>query len=104
MRCCQRLPVDIDKGRRVHAGCRKSLWLRGLNHNYDHDLKHVFKSAITKAVNCAGCFHDFYETFTQLEATSPKKPDELALRGRQVHVAGEPQVKTEIPDYSGIPD
>lgn len=39
---------------------KKQAQVRGLNHNHNHDLKNVFKSAATKA-SCAGPFHDFYQ-------------------------------------------
>jgi hypothetical protein len=34
--------------------------VRGLNQNYNHDLKDLFKSTASRASRCAGPFHDFY--------------------------------------------
>ena len=40
---------------------KKSLMLRGLNENHNHDLKAIFKSAAMRASICAGPFQDFYQ-------------------------------------------
>jgi transposase len=39
---------------------KKSIALRGLNQNHNHDLKSIFKGAATKASSAKGPFHDFY--------------------------------------------
>ena len=40
---------------------KKSVTLRGLNQNHNHDLKDIFKGAATRASSSSGPFHDFYE-------------------------------------------
>ena len=40
---------------------KKSLMLRGLNENHNHDLKAIFKNAATRASSCGGPFEDFYQ-------------------------------------------
>jgi transposase len=40
---------------------KKPVTLRGLNKNYNHDLKAVFKGAAIEASSGAGPFHDFYQ-------------------------------------------
>jgi transposase len=40
---------------------KKVLAIRGLNKNHNHDLKHIFKGAATRAAAAAGPFKDFYE-------------------------------------------
>lgn len=40
---------------------RKPVYIRGLNWNYSHELKNVFKSAATTASVMAGPFRQFYE-------------------------------------------
>ena len=40
---------------------KKVLAIRGLNKNHNHDLKHIFKSAATRAAATAGPFQDFYQ-------------------------------------------
>jgi len=39
---------------------KKQATVRGLNHNHNHDMKGIFKSAATQASNGAGPLHDFY--------------------------------------------
>ena len=39
---------------------KKSLAIRGLNANHNHDLKNIFKGAATRASAVAGPFQDFY--------------------------------------------
>jgi len=36
--------------------------LRGLNKNYNHDLKWILKSAAVRASSSAGPLHEFYES------------------------------------------
>jgi len=40
---------------------KKTLAIRGLNRNYNHDLKNIFKGAATWAASNRGAFQDFYE-------------------------------------------
>jgi transposase len=40
---------------------RKPVYIRGLNWNYSHELKNVFKSAATTASAMDGPFHEFYQ-------------------------------------------
>jgi transposase len=40
---------------------KKSVTLRGLNTNHNHDLKDIFKGAAMRASTAAGPLHDFYE-------------------------------------------
>jgi transposase len=40
---------------------RKPVYIRGLNWNYSHELKNVFKSAATVASGMEGPFREFYE-------------------------------------------
>ena len=40
---------------------KKALAIRGLNRNYNHDLKNIFKGAATWAASNSGPFRDFYE-------------------------------------------
>lgn len=40
---------------------KKPVTLRGLNKNYNHDLKAVFKGAAIEASSGTGPFHDFYQ-------------------------------------------
>jgi transposase len=40
---------------------KKSVTLRGLNQDHNHDLKDIFKGAATRASSSSGPFHDFYE-------------------------------------------
>jgi transposase len=42
------------------ASSKKSVTLRGLNQNHNHDLKDIFKGAATRA-SSSGLLHDFYE-------------------------------------------
>jgi transposase len=39
---------------------KKPQQVRGLNQNHNHEMKHIFKSTATRALACAGPFHDFY--------------------------------------------
>jgi hypothetical protein len=39
----------------------KSVFVRGLNHNHNHDLKNLFKSAAMTASVMEGPFRDFYQ-------------------------------------------
>jgi len=39
---------------------KRTVALRGLNQNHNHDLKSIFKGAATKAGSAKGPFHDFY--------------------------------------------
>ena len=41
---------------------KKALAIRGLNRNYNHDLKNIFKGAATWAASNPGPFRSFYET------------------------------------------
>jgi transposase len=41
---------------------KKALAIRGLNRNYNHDLKNVFKGAATWAASNSGPFQSFYES------------------------------------------
>ena len=41
---------------------KKTLAIRGLNINHNHDLKNIFKGAATRAAATAGPFKDFYES------------------------------------------
>jgi transposase len=41
---------------------RKPVYIRGLNWNYSHELKNVFKSAATTASAMEGPFREFYQT------------------------------------------
>ena len=41
---------------------QKPLFIRGLNHNHNHDLKNIFKAAATTASGSPGPFRDYYET------------------------------------------
>ena len=41
---------------------KKTLAIRGLNINHNHDLKNIFKGAATQAAATAGPFKDFYES------------------------------------------
>lgn len=40
---------------------KKLLAIRGLNKNYNHDLKNIFKGAATRAAATSGPFQDFYQ-------------------------------------------
>ena len=40
---------------------KKSVTLRGLNDNHNHDLKDIFKGAATRVSSSSGPLHDFYE-------------------------------------------
>jgi transposase len=40
---------------------KKTVTLRGLNKNHNHDLKDIFKGAAMRASTAAGPLHDFYE-------------------------------------------
>jgi len=40
---------------------KKAVTIRGLNKNYNHDLKNIFKGAATRAAATAGPFQNFYE-------------------------------------------
>jgi transposase len=40
---------------------KKTLAIRGLNINHNHDLKNIFKGAATRAAATAGPFQNFYE-------------------------------------------
>jgi hypothetical protein len=40
---------------------KKTLAIRGLNRNYNHDLKNIFKGAATWAASNGGPFQSFYE-------------------------------------------
>jgi transposase len=40
---------------------KKTLAIRGLNINHNHDLKNIFKSAATRAAATAGPFQNFYQ-------------------------------------------
>jgi len=40
---------------------KKSVAIRGLNRNHNHDLKNIFKGAATLAASTAGPFQNFYE-------------------------------------------
>src|SRR5438552_5209511 len=40
---------------------KKQLWIRGLNKDYNHDLKGLFKAAAIGASVQPGPFHDFYQ-------------------------------------------
>jgi hypothetical protein len=40
---------------------RKPATVRGLNKDYNHDLKDIFKGAAMRASTAAGPMHDFYE-------------------------------------------
>jgi hypothetical protein len=40
---------------------KKAVAIHGLNRNYNHDLKNIFKSAATWAANNSGPFQGFYE-------------------------------------------
>jgi transposase len=40
---------------------KKQLWIRGLNKDYNHDLKGLFKAAAIRASVQPGPFHDFYQ-------------------------------------------
>src|SRR6476661_321958 len=40
---------------------KKAVTIRGLNKNYNHDLKKIFKGAATRAAATAGPFQNFYE-------------------------------------------
>ena len=40
---------------------RKHATIRGLNKDYNHDLKDIFKGAAMRASTAAGPLHDFYE-------------------------------------------
>jgi transposase len=39
---------------------KKPQQIRGLNENHNHEMKEIFKSTATRAIGCAGPFHDFY--------------------------------------------
>src|SRR5215471_478936 len=41
---------------------KKTLAIRGLNINHNHDLKNIFKGAATRAAATAGPFKDFYDS------------------------------------------
>ncbi|HEX8835375.1 MAG TPA: IS110 family transposase, partial [Candidatus Acidoferrum sp.] len=41
---------------------KKTLAIRGLNINHNHDLKNIFKGAATRAAATTGPFKDFYES------------------------------------------
>ena len=40
---------------------KKSVTLRGLNQNHNHDLKDIFKGAATRVSSSNGPLHGFYE-------------------------------------------
>jgi len=40
---------------------KKSVTLRGLNKDHNHDLKDIFKGAATRVSSSSGPLHDFYE-------------------------------------------
>jgi hypothetical protein len=40
----------------------KPVALRGLNKNYNHDLKSIFKTTAVRASSAAGPLHEFYES------------------------------------------
>jgi len=40
---------------------KKAVAIRGLNRNYNHDLKNIFKGAATWAASNNGPFQSFYE-------------------------------------------
>jgi transposase len=40
---------------------KKSVTLRGLNKDHNHDLKDIFKGAATRVSSNSGPLHDFYE-------------------------------------------
>ena len=50
----QRLPIQEFYG-------DEQLWIRGLNKDYNHDLKGLFKAAAIRASVQPGPFHDFYQ-------------------------------------------
>ncbi|HEV2520928.1 MAG TPA: IS110 family transposase, partial [Candidatus Acidoferrales bacterium] len=49
----------FQEGQLVRA--KKPVFIRGLNHNHNHDLKNLFKSAATTASAMPGPFRTFYE-------------------------------------------
>jgi hypothetical protein len=49
---------------------KKSVTLRGLNKNHNHDLKDIFKGAAMRSSTAAGPLHDFYEALL----TKGRKP------------------------------
>jgi transposase len=49
----------VVKGRLQRS--KKSVTLRGLNKDHNHDLKDIFKGAAMRASTATGPFHDFYE-------------------------------------------
>jgi hypothetical protein len=40
---------------------KKQVWIRGLNKDYNHDLKGLFKAAAIRASVLPGPFQDFYQ-------------------------------------------
>jgi hypothetical protein len=50
----------ISLGGRTAATFQKPQQLRGLNQNHNHEMKHIFKSAATRASCGVGPFRDFY--------------------------------------------
>jgi transposase len=50
----------FEGGQLKHS--KKALAIRGLNRNYNHDLKNIFKGAATWAASNSGPFQSFYES------------------------------------------
>jgi hypothetical protein len=62
---------------------KKTLAIRGLNLNHNHDLKNIFKGAATRAAAAAGPLQDFYEPCVA-RGMKPNFANFIFQRSRQV--------------------
>jgi len=90
---------------------RKVTAIRGLNKNYNHDLKNIFKGAATRAAFTAGPFQDFHEACVarglalkraRLSALSGLRRMGLAMRQR--HMASEESQRPSPRDKGQRPE